>query len=76
MGLPGERTSKHLGTVPPGLSVEDQLLHLKEYVAQLWDQVWWLSLSPEKRAEYEAEGHTHPIAKFYEPEDHESTKPK
>lgn len=39
---------------------------LAEKVAQLWDQVWWLSLPPEKRAEYEAQGFVAPIQTFYE----------
>ena len=46
---------------------------LAERVAQLWDQVWWMALPPERRAAYEAEGHTAPIGggpdkpRFYDP---------
>ncbi len=52
----------------PDLPAEERLRLLEVYCGQLWDQVWWLSLTPERRAQYEAEGYTHPIEKFYEPE--------
>lgn len=38
---------------------------LAERVAQLWDQVWWLSLPTEQRTHYETEGHQAPIQHFY-----------
>lgn len=48
------------------LSPERRIQLLEIHLSQLWDQVWWMQLSPEKRAEYEAEGFTAPIQKFYE----------
>lgn len=45
---------------------ERQLMRI--YLAQLWEQVWWLSLSPEKRAEYEAQGNKAPIEDFKLPD--------
>lgn len=44
---------------------EDRLRFLEEHLAQLWDQVWWLSLPPERRDAYRAEGFTDPILHFY-----------
>lgn len=38
---------------------------LEQLVARLWDQLWWVCLPPEKRAEYEAEGYRAPIERFY-----------
>lgn len=39
---------------------------LQCHVAQLWDQVWWLSLTPEMRDHYRMTGgHTNPIRQFY-----------
>jgi hypothetical protein len=47
------------------VSLEERIKLLEICVAQLWDQVWWLSLPEEKRAEYRAQGFTDPIEKFY-----------
>lgn len=49
----------------PDLPLERRVQLLEGFVAQLWDQVWWMQLSPDKRAEYEAQGFTAPIQKFY-----------
>lgn len=53
----------------PELSREQQLEQLREFLAQLWDQVWWLSLPPADRTRYEQEGHRAPITHFYESAD-------
>lgn len=57
---------------PEGKPVEEVLRELWQYVrvvairtGQLWDHDWWMSLSPEKRAEYEAQGFRDPIEKWY-----------
>lgn len=50
----------------PSLPLERRVQLLEIHLAQLWDQVWWMQLSPEKRAEYEAEGFRAPIRRFYE----------
>ena len=55
----------HLGTLPPGLPPDLERLELLELVAQLWDQVWWLSLPWWKRAIYRARGFRDPIERFY-----------
>lgn len=34
-------------------------------LARLWDQVWWMSLAPEQREAYRAEGFGDPIEHFY-----------
>jgi hypothetical protein len=47
------------------LTTERQLQILRELVAQLWDQVWWMNLPPERREAYRAEGFTDPIREFY-----------
>lgn len=49
----------------PPVTPERRCQLLEIFVAQLWDQVWWLSLSPEQRREYEAQGFTAPIERFY-----------
>lgn len=49
----------------PPLSLERRVQLLELFVARLWDQVWWMQLAPEKRAEYEAEGFSAPIRHFY-----------
>lgn len=49
----------------PDLPVADRCRLLEIALAQLWDQVWWLSLSPEVRQGYEAQGFTSPILAFY-----------
>jgi hypothetical protein len=50
---------------PVGVPLEQQLREARHLLAELWDQVWWLSLPPERRAEYESQGFTAPIQKFY-----------
>lgn len=50
----------------PPLSLERRVQELERHLAMLWDQVWWMNLSTEKRAEYEAGGFTAPIERFYE----------
>jgi hypothetical protein len=52
----------------PRLPLERRVQLLEIHLAQIWDAVWWLSLSPERRAAYEAEGFTAPIQRFYEDE--------
>ena len=49
-----------------GLSMDARIRHLEVYLARLWDHVWWISLPPEVRAQYESEGFTAPIEHFYE----------
>jgi hypothetical protein len=50
----------------PPLPLERRVQLLEIYLAQIWDFVWWLSLTPEQRADYEAQGFTAPIERFYE----------
>lgn len=47
-------------------TLEERVAHLERHLAALWDQVWWISLPPERRAGYEAEGYTAPILTFYQ----------
>lgn len=49
----------------PPLPVERRVQLLEIHLAMLWDQVWWMNLPPEKRAEYEAQGFRAPIEHFY-----------
>lgn len=49
----------------PQLPLEQRVQLLEFHLAQLWDQVWWMNLSSERRAAYEAEGFTAPILNFY-----------
>jgi hypothetical protein len=49
----------------PDLSLEQQVELYRDLLAQLWDQVWWMTLSPEQRAAYEAQGFAAPIQQFY-----------
>jgi hypothetical protein len=49
----------------PPLSLERRIHLLEIYLGRLWDQVWWMSLSVEERAEWEAQGYTAPIQQFY-----------
>jgi hypothetical protein len=46
----------------PDLSVEERCRLLEIHLAQLWDQVWWLT---EGRAKFESQGFTAPIQSFY-----------
>lgn len=48
---------------PASLERERQLL--RGYLAQLWDQVWWISLPEAQRKKYESEGFAAPIREFY-----------
>jgi len=59
----------------PDLPIERRVQLLEQHLARLWDAVWWLSLPPEQRAAYEAEGFTAPIQQFYDdvPEGGEGT---
>ena len=50
----------------PDLTPERRCQILEVHLAQLWDQVWWLSLTPEQRAAYDKEGFQAPIARFYD----------
>lgn len=50
----------------PPWTLEQRVRHLELHLAMLWDHVWWMSLPPERRAEYEREGFPPPIDKFYE----------
>jgi hypothetical protein len=50
---------------PPGIDDKQRIHILECALAELWDQVWWLSLTPEARAAYEAQGFAAPIQKFY-----------
>lgn len=49
-----------------GLPVQDQIRHLRERLAQLWDHAWWVGLPDEMRRAYERQGFRDPIEKFYE----------
>lgn len=50
----------------PNLPIERRVQLLEIHLARLWDQVWWMRLPESKRKEYEAEGFTDPIPKFYD----------
>lgn len=50
----------------PDLSLDARVRRLEHSLAQLWDQVWWLSLDVEVRRRYEEQGFTAPIEKFYD----------
>lgn len=50
---------------PRGKTHLQRVRWLEIHLAEAWDQLWWLSLTPEKRAEYEAQGFTAPIQQFY-----------
>jgi hypothetical protein len=56
-------------TTPKGATVEERLHWYEHHLAMLWDQVWWMNLPPEQRAEYEAQGFTAPVLKFYDRDD-------
>jgi hypothetical protein len=67
---PVERERHPIAQDPPQptiASLVSELFQLKCLCAQLWDQVWWLSLPPERRADYEAQGFRDPIQQFYWP---------
>jgi len=48
------------------LPIERRVQLLEQLLAMLWDQVWWMALPAERRAQYEAEGFRAPIERFYE----------
>lgn len=50
----------------PDLPMQRRVQLLEVHLARLWDQVWWLSLPPDRREAYRAEGFTDPIERFYE----------
>ena len=50
---------------PAGKTPEERIAWLELHLAELWDQVWWMNLPPEKRAEYESQGFRAPIERFY-----------
>lgn len=50
---------------PAGKTDRERIHWLEIHLAQLWDQVWWLSLPEDRRDQYRAEGFTDPILKFY-----------
>jgi hypothetical protein len=59
--------SKHpIQEAPAGISDTERIRLLEVHLAQLWDQVWWLSLPVDRREGYKREGFTDPIVKFYE----------
>lgn len=49
----------------PTATLEQRVRWLELHLAEAWDQLWWLSLSPERRVQYEAEGFPAPIQSFY-----------
>jgi hypothetical protein len=51
---------------PPDKTLLERVHFLEVALGRLWDQVWWMQLTAEKRAEYEREGFTAPIRNFYE----------
>jgi hypothetical protein len=51
---------------PAGVSLERRVQLLEINLARLWDQVWWMQLPAEQRAEYEQQGFGAPIDHFYE----------
>jgi hypothetical protein len=52
----------------PALPLERRVQWLEINLARLWDQVWWMNLPADRRAEYEAQGFSAPIPRFYEVE--------
>lgn len=57
--------SRHPIQDSPDLPLERRVQLLEIHLAMLWDQVWWMQLPPEKRAEYEGQGFKAPIERFY-----------
>ncbi len=70
---PPEQRERHpIAQDPPQPTIESlvtELFHLKCLTAQLWDQVWWLSLPDARRADYQRQGFRDPIQQFYWPYD-------
>lgn len=58
-------SERHPIAVSPDLPLEQRVRLLEDYLGQLWDQVWWMSLTPEARAGHEANGFRAPIERFY-----------
>lgn len=54
---------------PPNKTLVERVHFLECALGMLWDQVWWMNLTAEKRAEYEAQGFRAPIRRFYVPLD-------
>jgi hypothetical protein len=59
------REDTHPITERADLSPERRCQLLEQRLAQLWDQVWWISLPQERRAAYEKEGFRAPVSRFY-----------
>lgn len=51
----------------PALPLERRVQLLEIHLAQLWDQVWWMTLPRWRRWYYVAQGFRSPITRFYEP---------
>jgi hypothetical protein len=45
----------------PDLPIEERCRLLEIRLAQLWDQVWWLSLTPECREAFRKDGFRDPV---------------
>jgi len=52
---------------PQGMTDQERIRHLEQYLAFLWDQVWWMALPAKQRKRYESQGFVQPIARFYKP---------
>ncbi len=50
----------------PPLPLERRAQLLEIHLAQLWDQVWWVTLPWWRRLRYRLQGFRAPIGKFYE----------
>ncbi len=69
---PIQRERHPIAQDPPQPTIPSLVAHLfllQCQCAQLWDQVWWLSLSAARRADYERQGFRDPIQQFYFPYD-------
>lgn len=65
---PSPRERHPIAHYPAGLTAEERCGLLEAYLAQLWDQVWWMRLPWYRRAYYRlVEGHRDPIRQFYFP---------
>lgn len=60
-----EREEWHPIQVCPPLSIEERVNILEDRMAHVWDEVWWLSLSPWRRWVYRLLGYPAPIRRFY-----------
>lgn len=61
-----ERPLRHPVQERPDLPYERRMQILEQLVAQIFDVVWWMNLTPEERAEYEAQGFTAPTLPEFE----------